>query len=211
MLKTIFEVHEKLKPQIEKKLLEFKMVWMDSDERILEELLFCLLTPQSKAEKAWQIIEDLEAEGKLLDCDEDELAERFRGVRFRVNKARYVKEALEKFVEKGKITLKSKLSKFSSQKEARKWLVDNVKGMGYKESSHFLRNIGKGEELSILDRHILRALLSVGLIDAIPKTITPDRYLVLEEKMRELSNRINIPLAHLDFVLWQIQTNRIFK
>ncbi|WP_025209510.1 N-glycosylase/DNA lyase [Hippea sp. KM1] len=211
MFEKLLQIHNQLKPQIEKKLEEFRAVWDSSEERVFEELLFCLLTPQSKAERAWQIIENLKRDGKLLDCDEEELRERLRGVRFKNNKARYVRMAMDRFSRNGRVILKERLSLFNDQKEARKWLVDNVKGMGYKESSHFLRNIGRGEELSILDRHILRALVDLGLVREIPKTITPSVYLRLEEKVKKLSSATAIPMAHLDFVLWQMQTNRIFK
>jgi len=43
-----------------------------------------------------------------------------------------------------------------SAKEAREYLVDHVKGLGFKESSHFLRNIGFSDKVAIIDRHVLR-------------------------------------------------------
>ena len=83
--------------------------------------------------------------------------------------------------------------------------------MGYKEASHFLRNIGLGKDLAILDRHILRNLQNLGVINEIPKTLSKNKYLEIEEKMRVFSKNIGIPLDHLDLLLWFKQTGRIFK
>jgi len=95
--------------------------------------------------------------------------------------------------------------------EMREFLVRNIKGMGYKEASHFLRNIGLGENLAILDRHILKNLISLGVIDSIPKTLTRKKYLKIEKKMREFAKDIGIPMAHLDLVLWFKEAGLIFK
>ncbi len=94
---------------------------------------------------------------------------------------------------------------------AREYLVRNIKGMGYKEASHFLRNIGMGESLAILDRHILKSLEELGVINRIPKTLSPKRYKEIEERMKELSKKLRIPLSHLDLLLWSMKTKRIFK
>jgi len=86
-----------------------------------------------------------------------------------------------------------------------------VKGLGYKEASHFLRNIGLGEEFAILDRHILRNLKDLQVIPEIPATLTRKRYLEIEEKVRRLAKDIGIPMGHLDLLLWSKETGHIFK
>ena len=45
-------------------------------------------------------------------------------------------------------------------------------GLGYKEASHFLRNIGLSEDIPILDRHILKNLVLLGAIDKVPSSIS---------------------------------------
>ena len=89
--------------------------------------------------------------------------------------------------------------------------MKNIKGIGYKEASHFLRNIGFGAELAILDIHILRSLVKLGVIDEMPKTLTPKRYLAIEEKVKLFADKVKIPMARLDLVLWSAGTNKIFK
>lgn len=83
--------------------------------------------------------------------------------------------------------------------------------MGYKEASHFLRNIGFSANIAILDRHILRNLNRLQLIDSLPEGLSRYQYLLIEGKMREFSKTIGIPMNYLDFVLWYMETGTIFK
>jgi len=93
----------------------------------------------------------------------------------------------------------------------RDWLVKHVKGLGLKEASHFLRNIGMGEELAILDRHILKNLVCLGVIAGVPASLTPSRYKEIESRMKTFSSSIGIPMGELDLILWYRETGSIFK
>jgi len=86
-----------------------------------------------------------------------------------------------------------------------------VKGIGLKEASHFLRNIGLGGDIAILDRHILKNLARLGVIQSVPPTLTSRRYLEIESSMKEFARSTGIPMDHLDFVLWYRETEDIFK
>ena len=83
--------------------------------------------------------------------------------------------------------------------------------MGLKEANHVLRNLGFGENIAILDRHILRNLKALNVIEKIPKSITEKKYYEIEEKMREYSDFSKIKMDELDLVLWYKQTGEIFK
>ena len=93
----------------------------------------------------------------------------------------------------------------------RNWLFENVKGMGLKESAHFLRNIGIYENLTILDRHILKNLNKHGVIDEIPNPLSKKQYLEIEKKFLEFAKEINIPTEELDLLFWSEQTGEVFK
>ncbi len=189
---------------------DFEDVWDEGDKRVFDEMVFCLFTPQSKAKVCWNTVQDLKESDLLLEGEEDTISDEIKRVRFRNNKAGYLVEARDKFIENNR-SIKEKISSFEDQKKAREWIVDNVKGLGYKEASHFLRNIGQGENLAILDRHILRNLERLDIIDEIPKTLTKKRYLDIEKKMKGFSDEIDIPLGHLDLVLWYKETGEVFK
>ena len=84
--------------------------------------------------------------------------------------------------------------------------------MGYKEASHFLRNIGKGDELSILDRHILRGLKKTSVIEEIPESLSEKKYLEIEKAMKKFAiEKVKVPVAHLDFLFWYLFNGEIFK
>lgn len=91
----------------------------------------------------------------------------------------------------------------------REYLAENIKGFGYKESSHFLRNMGHSG-YAILDKHVLRAMQEFGLIKEIP-TMNKNKYLLLEKELREFSRELGIGMDELDFVLWSRKSGEILK
>jgi N-glycosylase/DNA lyase len=131
--------------------------------------------------------------------------------RFKNKKAHYLVEARKLFLRDGKISIRSCLRKFDNISACRDWLVQNIRGLGYKEASHFLRNIGLGENIAILDRHILKNLAIIGIIADIPNSMSRKNYLEIERKMIEFAGRIHIPVSHLDLLFWYKETGEIFK
>jgi N-glycosylase/DNA lyase len=103
------------------------------------------------------------------------------------------------------------LSEPASALELREWLVKNVLGLGYKEASHFLRNIGRNDGLAILDRHILRNLKRLGVIKSIPKSISRKYYLDIEQRFSKFAIDLGIALDELDLVFWSMGTGEIRK
>ena len=184
---------------------------LDDDEDIFRELVFCILTPSSRARSAEKAVKNLLQKDLLFNGTVSQIAGELNIVRFRNNKAKYIDLAKKLFTVGGKIILKEKISAFESVYDKREWLVPNVKGIGYKEASHFLRNIGFGGEIAILDRHILKNLHACSLIDEIPGSLSRNKYLYIEKQMVGFSKRLEIPLGHLDFVLWYKETGDIFK
>ncbi len=207
--KELKETYREIKPTIESRIEEFESIWEKGNKnKIFEELTFCLFTPQSKAKKCWKAVQDLKEKELFYEGCEDAISEEINQVRFRNNKAGYFVEARDKFEAS---SLKDRLDRFQRPKEAREWVVENIKGLGYKEASHFLRNIGYSQELAILDRHILKNLEELDVLEKIPKTLTKKRYLDIEKKMKEFSDEIGIPLGHLDLLLWYLETGHVFK
>ncbi len=211
-IEEIKNIYNRIKRNIEQRIDQFKEVWKrGNDYELFSEFAFCLLTPQSKAKVCWNAILELLRDDLLLYGSVDDIKSRLVGVRFKNNKARYIVEAREKFFKDGKFMIKRIIQDERDIFKIRDFLVKNVKGMGYKEASHFLRNIGFGENISILDRHILRNLYKFGIIEKKMNGLTRRKYLEVEEKMRRFSYSIGIPLGHLDLVFWFKETGEIFK
>lgn len=214
MIDPIEEIHEllaEIRPQIESRLREFEQTWTNgTDLDLFSELVFCLFTPQSKARSCWAAVERLRGKGILMNGNQHEIAADMSGVRFHHTKAARVVGARHQFFEGG-ISLKTTIAGFENPAYGREWLVKNVKGLGYKEASHFLRNIGMGRELAILDRHILRNLILLNIIHEIPPSISHSKYLEIERSMRDFCLAHDLRMDHLDILLWYKEAGEVFK
>jgi N-glycosylase/DNA lyase len=210
-VQALQSLYRERKEAIQKRLSEFRQVMKWNDDDVFGELAFCLLTPQSSARVCWDAVLKLKQESLLLRGQAADFEPHLSKVRFGESKARYIVEAREMFTKNSTLQLKSRIESFYNPFELREWLVENVKGLGYKEASHFLRNIGLGEGFAILDRHILRNLTSLQVIPEIPLSLTKKRYLEIEEKLRRFAAEIGIPMADLDLLFWSKETGWIFK
>src|SRR3989339_1335763 len=204
-LKELRRSYAQRKKGIVSRLEEFGSVLAGSrDREIFTELSFCLFTPQSKAKSCWEAVTTLKNNKLLFDGKAPQISKHLNKVRCKNTKARYVVEARERI--SGLMDLLDGKTPGIRGPEfavsAREWLVKNIKGIGYKEASHFLRNIGLGEHIAILDRHILRNLKALGVIEEIPKSISRSKYMHIEKDMKDLARQLNIPISHLDIVFW---------
>ncbi|MCK5580460.1 MAG: N-glycosylase/DNA lyase [Candidatus Omnitrophica bacterium] len=210
MPQELFPEYKKKKTDIKKRLDEFRAVWEKSDKVIFSELCFCICTPQSKAVYCDKAISDLTKKGILYKGNIAQIRDGLKGVRFPNNKARYIVEAHKSFCIKGSLKIKDKIN-INNISETRDWFVRNVKGLGFKEASHFLRNIGFGRDFAILDVHILRNMVRYGIVPQCPKNITGTQYLFLENELKKFSGKIGIPMDELDLLFWSSETGEIFK
>jgi N-glycosylase/DNA lyase len=210
-MNQIRQVHSAIRDQIEARLSAFDRIWKTgTDEDIFYEMVFCILTPQSRPEMCWEAVRRLRGANLVSMRDSKTVLEHLYGVRFKYKKSEFVLEAKQRFFGGGK-SIRETLSSFSEIKEARDWLAVSVKGIGVKEAGHFLRNIGLGGELAILDRHVLRYLKEEGVIESIPSSLTLARYKEIENKMTVHARGLGISMSHLDFVLFYRATGLIFK
>lgn len=208
-IEELMQQYLPIKPQIVARLRDFSRIWETAtDEDLFRELVFCLLTPQSKAKTCWKAVQRLDRKCMVADAAPAQISQELVGVRFNLRKGEYICLARNMFRSR---SLRATLAGFSDAVAAREWLVENVKGLGYKEASHFLRNIGLGEELAILDRHILKNLALLGVIKEVPASPTKKMYQEIERKMTAFSREAKIPMGHLDLLLWYREAGEVFK
>lgn len=200
--------NSQLKNKIDKRLKEFESFKNKKTEEWFSELCFCILTANSKAISALKIQRELKAKGF---CSYG--INKIRGTirknkhRFHNNKARYIVDA------RCHIDIKEKIKnivKKHGELKAREWLVKNVRGLGYKEASHFLRNVGY-KNLAILDRHIINLMYKSGKIKEKPKTLTKRRYLKIERVFKRIAKSLGISAAELDLYMWYLATGKVLK
>ena len=148
-MKKLLEDIEQLKKSqikniIDNRIKEFKQNRKKSNKEIFKELCFCILTANFNAKRSIEIQNKID--DGFLNLSESELSKKLSeyGHRFPNTRAHYIVEA-----RKYKDSLKDIINS-ENKDQLREWLVKNIKGFGYKESSHFLRNIGF-ENIGIID------------------------------------------------------------
>ena len=197
-------LHANKRAPIRRRLADFSNV---PQSEYFYELVYCLLTPQSSAANASKAVKLLKQQDFLSRPINPAplLHQKDFYIRFHHTKGSNLARIKEQFP-----LIAGHLLNGSDAEELREWFVMNVKGLGYKEASHFLRNIGH-RNLAILDRHILRNLVRTGVLRSLPKTLTRKRYLDIEKKFRGFAERLNIPMDELDLLFWSMETGEILK
>jgi N-glycosylase/DNA lyase len=201
--------YRKIKSQIDVRLKEFENVWSNgSNADVLTELIFCLCTPQSDAHKCWGAAQELKNNVKN-NLQVGQILKK-HGVRFHNTKALRIESAYHNWQAATKTVVESLKALSGDAITFRDTIADAVNGFGLKEASHFLRNIGMGNDICILDRHILRNLVRLGVIAEIPK-LNKKKYHEVEQKMIAYAQKIKVPVAALDLVFWYNAKGEIFK
>ena len=209
-MKNLLEYYRKNKKLIKNRLEDFEDSYKKDDKHVFSELCFCILTPQAEAVECGNAIKELKTNGLLFNGQPKAISPYIKAARFLNKKAEFIVNARELFKKNGCFSIKDYIDEKDIFK-TREWFAGNVKGIGYKEASHFLRNIGFGKDLAILDVHILKNLEAYGVIKEIPKSLTKREYLGIENKLREFCKKINISMDELDLLFWSKETGIIFK
>ncbi len=219
-LDLLISYHNRFKEQVSRRIADFSALRAAGNERLFCELSYCILTPQSNALKCDSIVAELEKRGVLKDplIKQSELEEALRGARFWRNKTRYIIKSWERFASRSEDCISSELSMRcrgeSDNQSLRNWLREEMRGMGIgmKEASHFLRNVGYGEGIAILDRHILKCLSELNIIHENEINLRSQKdYLRIEERALEFSEEVGLPMEELDLLFWSAKTGFIYK
>jgi N-glycosylase/DNA lyase len=205
LLTELKRIHRSKRKAIRVRLEEFRRV--DPSDYFYE-LVYCLLTPQTSAESAAKAVEELQnCSFHSFPVDPEPILRRpSMYIRFHRTKSRHLLKLKDDFP-----LIAQKMANEIPADELREWLVKNVLGLGYKEATHFLRNVGRNGGLAILDRHILRNLKRAGAIRSLPKTLTRKHYFAIERAFMRFSDQIAIPLDELDLLFWSMETGVIRK
>jgi N-glycosylase/DNA lyase len=213
-IEKILATHKARGEEIRARLAEFREVWeAGTDERLWEELVYCIFTAGASARMGLRAIE---AVRPLLFAGTHEEMTRVlveaRAHRYPAARPGYIVVTREYLREDCGLRLRQRLAGFEDPLARRDWLAreKRIKGLGYKEASHFLRNVGFGG-YAILDKHILRSLAELGVIESPQPPSTRTRYLETEERLRRFARDIRIDFDELDLVLWSMKTGEILK
>ncbi|MCS6886072.1 MAG: N-glycosylase/DNA lyase [Acidobacteriota bacterium] len=211
-LESLLSSYEKLQSSIRERLAEFATVGREADDkRLFEELAYCIFTAGASARmglKSVAAVKDI-----LLEATVEQLEAALRGVhRYPRARADYLVRTRSYLVEDCGLGLRQKLESFSDAQACRDYFAANkqVVGVGYKEASHFLRNIGK-RGYAILDRHVLRCLSELGVVSTPQPPANRSRYLEIEQLMKRFAEQVGIDFDELDLLLWSQITGEVLK
>lgn len=197
-----------VKKMVEDRMDEFRQVHEMDTYKWYEELVYCLLTAYASAAMGQKCVDALCLGNELLEGSEEDIRQVLveTGHRFPNKRSEYIfnTRTLAPII-------KDTVQGFDDSKEARVWLVKNVKGLGWKEGSHYLRNIGYFD-LAIIDRHILNNLREFELLDEDGrKGLTRKRYLAIEEMLDVVADKLRLEPGELDLYMWYRKTGKVLK
>jgi N-glycosylase/DNA lyase len=182
-----------------------------SPESLFEELTFCIFTAGASARMGLRSVESVRPVlmmGSVLDIQRALVGRH----RFPNNRGAYVYETREYLREHCDLQLQKALKDLKLADDRRDFLAANrnVRGIGYKEASHFLRNIGY-RGYAILDKHVLTRLAELEVIESPKPPSTKNGYLATEERLKSFADSIGIDFDELDLLLWYTKTGEILK
>lgn len=198
---------------IQTRLAEFAQLRTAADDaRLFEELAYCIFTAGASARMGLTSVARVRA--LLLTGTAAQFAAALTGAhRYPNSRASYLIATRDYLTDECQLQLRAKLASFGADAEARRDFFaqsKGIKGIGYKEASHYLRNIGY-RGYAILDKHILRTLHEFGVVASAEPPTTKKKYLATEELMRKFAEELTIDFDELDLLLWSNKTGEILK
>ena len=166
-IENIRRAHATRRDEIRLRLADFAAIGAyGTDNQHWEEMVFCFFTGGCSARMGLNSLDAVKP--ILMTADQPDLARALSGVhRYPNARSRYIVASREFLREHCDLKLRKKLHSFDCRLERRDWLVreKGIKGLGYKEASHYLRNIGF-TGYAILDKHVLNCMAELKIIDA---------------------------------------------
>jgi N-glycosylase/DNA lyase len=189
--------------RINERVIDFINMGKSRNDSLFIELCFCILTANTSAEMGIKTQRTIM--NGFIKYPEEKLRDELKAAKYRfynkraayIVNARYIRKNIKKLIAE------------NDHFALREYLVDNIKGVGYKEASHFLRNIGIFD-FAILDKHILKLMKDYGYINDI-KLNTRKDYLEKEKIFNSIASVYGLMPGILDLYLWQMATGKILK
>jgi len=122
---------------------------------------------------------------------------RYRFSKTRTGQLAHAREVL------AEVPLSAQLGRNGAARQLRQSLVADIPGLGPKQASMFLRNIGRSYDLAILDTHVLRFMDMQELLPLDQARIgTMAGYERAEQIVLDYANALGYPAGYLDWAIW---------
>lgn len=100
-------------------------------------------------------------------------------------------------------TFTKMISSINTASHLRRELISLCPGIGPKQSSHYVKNIGFADSVAILDRHILNYLRLIYGVDICPRQVSKiDKYEEIERSFIDKASKFNHAVSIVDQSMW---------
>ena len=192
---------EPIKKTIDERIHSFSKIKNSTNNQLFKELSFCVLTANYNAKKAIEIQKKIN--NGFITFSESKLKKELASAGYRYPNKR------AEYIIYNRSFLKD-LTKIINLEDRRDVLVKKIKGFGYKEASHFLRNIGFNN-YAIIDFHIIDVLIKNKYLKEKPRVLTKKKYFEIENILLKISKKVKLSQGELDFYLWYLETGAVLK
>lgn len=122
--------------------------------------------------------------------------------RYPYRSAKHIAESLHNIDQKYG-SIRNMIRAMNAPSDLRRELIQLCPGIGPKQSSHFVKNIGFTDNVAILDRHILNYLKLIDDVDICPKQVSKiDKYEEVERKFIDKASKFNHAVSVVDQSMW---------
>jgi len=222
---SVFKIHDAvLKVSYEAQSIVPTMPVIRSENKLLSELVLCILSSQEKYEVALSMMKELRKLNVLrVPKNKTEFREiksllkltlqnpveyksnekiYSRRLRFFVKKAQYITDTIEN-IYLNDLTIREILGQEECIQETRKNIINYSYGLGPKQASMFLRNIGYHTEFAVLDKHVIHYMKLIGLTTVSETSFSNiSAYQKMEMKLKSYAENFDLNLLHLDLAIW---------
>ncbi len=196
-----------------------------SEGRLWKELCLCILSSRTRFELALAAVSSLERAGLLRRLREHPgevpysvLEEALgphpqrqgastRSIPFWRTRAHQLVDASNRLYAAGHRGLKTRLHETGDAGDLRMQLMADVPGLGMKQASHFLQNVGFSDEFAVIDVHILSFLREeLMAVESEAEDLDESLYLELEQRIQRLAAANGLAVGLLDRIVWAMRS-----
>lgn len=198
--------------------------WEDMDEKsILRELIICILGSGVRYELAAAYADEILSNPTFISQQQSEpsLADEISSIlslptyckiekkqytkyRYPKRGAKHVARSIKSIRDKHS-SIKKLLKKKLDTRHLRKELIILCPGIGPKQGSHFLKNIGYTEDIAVLDRHIVRYMEAAEKNEICKRTLSRlDNYELVEKRFQKITEKFSHSPSIVDQSMWFI-------
>ena len=185
----------------------------NSEDNLWRELVYCILGSRVRFETVYAAVDRMydfnllsspRSDSEFNELEQNTVEALSTGYPYFRVRANHIRRAAE-HIYKSKGSIKNFLSNINDVRSARRLLATEVVGLGPKQASLYLRNIGFTKSIAVLDTHILTYLSWVGFVESPLKSVSSvGKYESLEESFINYAYSLGCSPDRFDLAVWVV-------